>query len=513
MAYDYIIIGSGIAGLYTGILASRHGRVLLLTKGSLQECNTQFAQGGIAAPVGPADTPELHLHDTLVAGAGLCDEAAVRVLTAEAVDRIRDLIGMGVPFDTINGEIALGREGAHSIPRVLHAGGDATGANIEQTLSAQASQSDLEIREHHLLTGVVVEDGQTTGITAVAPDGERQAYEGRTVVLATGGAGNIFRLNTNPPVATGDGVAVAFRAGAEISDIEFVQFHPTALRLPGAPTFLISEAARGEGGILRGADGRRFAFDYHPMGELGPRDVVARAIVSEMHKTGAPSVYLDLSHLPAALITARFPNIYRFCLQYGLDITTQPIPVAPAAHYLIGGVKTDLWGETSIPGLFACGEVACTGVHGANRLASNSLLEGLVFGKRIVDRSRLATRETLHSPGARMLREAPVGTDVTALSVESLQGLMWDRVGIIRTKESLEVARSVLATWSRARSAGDQSQGRSRQELELDNMLLVARLMAEAALLREESRGAHYRADFPYPVDSWLRHIVFRHRV
>jgi L-aspartate oxidase len=502
--YDYIIVGSGIAGLFTALLAQQHGKVMLLTKGTLEECNTQFAQGGIAAPVGPLDDPELHLQDTLVAGAGLCDVEMVRVLTSEAVDRIRDLIAYGVPFDTIDGEISLGREGAHSIPRVLHAGGDATGANIENTLSHQARSSGIDILEHCLLTEVVVDDGIAVGVRVSDITGGVVEYQASHVILATGGAGNLFRSNTNPSVATGDGVAVAFRAGAEIIDIEFFQFHPTALSLPGAPSFLISEAARGEGGILRDINGRRFAFDYHPQGELGPRDVVARAILSEMQRDNTEYVYLDLTHLPSALVTARFPSIYQFCLSYGLDITRQQIPVAPAAHYMIGGIRTGLWGETNITGLYACGEAACTGVHGANRLASNSLLEGLVFGCRIVERTLRPPVALPASAGAVLLPEREPGPGAPAASLAALQALMWDEVGMIRSRESLEWALGTLASWPLRINAGDRS------HLEMCNMTVVGRLMAEAALLREESRGAHFRSDYAHSADQWKRHIIFR---
>ncbi|MDP2953642.1 MAG: FAD-binding protein, partial [Chloroflexota bacterium] len=333
------------------------------------------AQGGIAAAVGRGDSPELHYRDTIAAGAGLCDSEAVRILTQEAPDRITDLIKFGVPFDTLNGEIALAREAAHSVPRILHAGGDATGERIEVTLSNAVRRSGIKLLEHCLASDLLVKDGAVHGVRAFdSRYGVTEEFLGRCVILATGGAAQLFKYNTNPEIATGDGVALAYKAGAEIADMEFVQFHPTALRLPGVAPFLISEAVRGEGGILRNVENGAFMAEYCPQADLAPRDIVARSIVAEMRKTHADRVFLDITHLPPRTIPARFPQIYRFCLDHGLDITKTPVPVAPAAHYVMGGVKTNIWGETNIAGLFACGECACTGVHGANRLASNSLL-------------------------------------------------------------------------------------------------------------------------------------------
>jgi L-aspartate oxidase len=385
---DIIVIGSGIAGLYTSIEASRHFSVTIVNKSSLEECNTKYAQGGIAAAIGPFDSPNLHYDDTVKAGAGLVDPVAARILVEEAPDRITDLISLGVSFDTVDGEITLAREGAHTVPRVLHSGGDATGANIEQTLSSLVRKnSRISIFEDSLATEILVEDEKAIGIKMIdwktLSETELRA---KCIVLATGGSGMLYRHTTNPSVATGTGVAIAYLAGALVSDMEFFQFHPTALCMSGAPRFLISEAVRGEGGILRNVNGEAFAHNYHPDGELAARDIVSRAILSEMSKTRSDHVYLDVTHLPRKQIVTRFPSIYRFCIEHGLDITKEMIPVAPAAHYMIGGVKTNVWGETNIRGLYACGEVACTGVHGANRLASNSLMETLVFGKRIVKR-------------------------------------------------------------------------------------------------------------------------------
>jgi L-aspartate oxidase len=508
--YDYIIVGSGIAGLYTALLAQGQGSVLLLTKAGINECNTRHAQGGIAAAIGIGDSPELHYQDTIAAGAGLCDEEAVRILVDEGPDRITDLIDFGVHFDTVDGEVALTREAAHSVPRILHAGGDATGEHIEVTLSRLAMLAKIVIMEYCLVTQIIVDDGVVRGVKALdSRTGAMEEFRSRCVILATGGGGRLFNFTTNPDIATGDGIALAYSAGAKIIDMEFFQFHPTALRLPGVTPFLISEAVRGEGGILRDIEGRQFMSDYTPDGDLAPRDVVARGILAEMKKTGSDRVYLDVTHLPRRLVTARFPHIYRFCLVNGLDITKSPIPVAPAAHYMMGGVKTNAWGETNIAGLFATGETACTGVHGANRLASNSLLEVVVFTKRIMQRAKEGVTtppsdERKHfSLGERKGQKA--SGKLPPLSLLALQSLMWDRVGIVRSGEGLTEARSTLATWQQA---ADEPSDRSSYEL--SNLILAGRLMSEAALFREESRGAHFRSDFPQPLDAWLKHIVFR---
>jgi L-aspartate oxidase len=506
--YDYVIVGSGIAGLFAALLAQNHGSVLILTKGSIDECNTKHAQGGIAAPVGPDDSPELHLRDTIAAGAGLVDEEAARILTGEATERIADLVHFGVPFDSVEGHVALGREGAHSRARILHAGGDSTGEHIELSLSSLARMSAVTVREYCLVEELVTEGGAARGVRAIdARSGGRERFDARFVILATGGAGHLYKVTTNPDVATADGVALAYRAGAQIADMEFIQFHPTALRLPGVPTFLISEAVRGEGGVLRTIAGRAFMSDYHPQKDLAPRDVVARAIVEEMTRSGSDHVNLDVTHLPPERVSARFPQIYRFCLDHGVDITRQPIPVSPAAHYMMGGVRTNTWGETNLRGLYACGEVACTGVHGANRLASNSLLETVVFARRAVARTvegegpdPLPPADTLSLP-----EPPPASHTVPPLDRPSLQALMWEDVGIIRSKESLTRAREALA----ASQSGLPAPG-DRPSHELANLVLAGRLVTEAALIREESRGAHYRTDFPQPRDSWLRHIVFR---
>ena len=505
--YDYIIVGSGIAGLYTALLARGHGSVLVLTKAGIDDCNTRHAQGGIAAAIGVGDSPELHFKDTIAAGAGLCDEEAVRILVDEGPDRIADLVNFGVHFDTLDGEVALTREAAHSVPRILHSGGDATGEQIEVTLSRMARLAEVAIMEYSLVTEIIVDKGVARAVRALdLRTGRAQEFSSRAVILATGGGGKLFNFTTNTDIATADGVALAYNAGAEIVDMEFFQFHPTAARLPGVTPFLISEAVRGEGGILRNAEGRRFMLDYTPDAELAPRDVVARGIVAEMKKTGSDHVFLDVTHLNPRKVTARFPHIYRFCYVNGMDITRVQIPVAPAAHYMMGGVKTNTWGETNIAGLFASGEVASTGVHGANRLASNSLLEVVVFAKRIVER----VKEKNETPTSAGRQDQPLphresSSGVLPLSLARLQNLMWDKVGIVRCGEDLEQAASVLASWQEK-----LAEPTDRPSYELANLVLSGRLMAEAALIREESRGAHYRSDFPEHSDAWLKHIVFR---
>lgn len=506
MRYDYIIAGSGIAGLYAALLAREHGSVLILTKGSIDESNTRYAQGGIAAAVGPDDSPDLHLRDTIEAGAGLVDEEAARILAFEAADRIRDLVRFGVPFDSVDGEVALGREGAHSRSRILHAGGDATGAQIELSLSSLARMSRIAIKEHCLVEDVLVEGGRATGVATLdSRTNSRETFESPALILATGGCGQLYRVSTNPAVATGDGVAVAYRAGAEVTDMEFFQFHPTALRLPGVPVFLISEAVRGEGALLRDAAGRRFMPEYDDRAELAPRDIVARAIHAELSRSGTDCVYLDITRLPADRVSARFPQIYRYCLDHGIDMTKEPIPVSPAAHYMMGGVRTNVWGETTLPGLYACGECACTGVHGANRLASNSLLETVVFAKRVIERTLAGEpNAAARTDVAVALPEVSVA-EAPALDRAALQELMWQQVGIVRDGEALARACATFSAWQAALPPPTD-----RPSHELTNLLLCGRLVAEAALLREESRGAHYRRDFPEPLDAWRRHIVFR---
>ena len=507
--YDYIIVGSGIAGLYTALLAKEQGSVLIITKGSIDDCNTKYAQGGIAAAIGKNDSPEAHFKDTIAVGEGLCDIEAVRILVNEAPARITDLVNFGVPFDTVNGEVALTREAAHSASRILHAGGDATGEHIEVTLSNRVRSSKIQVLEDCLATEILVEKGVVKGVKALdCRTGSIEEFDCRYLILATGGAGQLYKYSTNSDIATGDGIVLAFNAGAEIVDMEFFQFHPTALRLPGVTPFLISEAVRGEGGVLRNVDGHRFMPDYTPEADLAPRDVAARSIVYEMKKTGSDRVFIDVTHLPPYVITTRFPHIYRFCLDHGLDITKGVIPVAPAAHYMMGGIKTNSWGETNIAGLFAVGETACTGVHGANRLASNSLLEAVVFSRRIVDRTTKGTETPSPEPSQSQeahhrLSQRQVVESMPPPSRSALQELLWDKVGIIRDEASLTEAADVLATWQNC-----LPQPTDRPSHELNNMVITSRLVTEAALLRQESRGAHFRSDFPHSSPQWQRHIV-----
>ena len=508
---DLLIIGSGIAGLFVALQAHQRGaKVLVVTKSAIDEASTRYAQGGISAAIGPGDSPELHLRDTIEAGAGLVDAAAARVLVEEAAGRIADLGGYGVRFDEAEGEAALGKEGAHSARRVLRARGDQTGLEIELSLSSLVQREGITVLEHALAERLLVADGRAIGADVLcADDGARLRCEAETVVLATGGAGQVYRVTTNPQIATGDGVALAFRAGAEVQDMEFTQFHPTALRLAGQPSFLISEAVRGEGALLFDTAGRRFMADIDPAAELAPRNIVALAELAQMRATGSDHVLLDITHRDAAWLAARFPNIYRTCLAAGLDMARDRIPVSPAAHYTMGGVRTDTWGRTTLPGLYAVGEVTCTGVHGANRLASNSLLESVVFAHRLVtalfDRppAEVAAEPPELTAGAQTL--APARPGANPPSRGGLQALMWSEVGLEREGKRLAAAAEQLAAWEAALPPS-----RTREDHELASLLSCSRLTSEAALLREESRGAHYRRDFPQPRPEWRRHLVFR---
>ncbi|WP_442602078.1 L-aspartate oxidase [Paenibacillus sp. KN14-4R] len=520
---DVIVIGAGIAGLFTAIKASETYQVLMITKKSLLDSNTRYAQGGIAAVIADDDSPEYHLQDTLMAGAGLCSREAVDVLVHEGPDGVKDLIRMGTTFDEENGVLALTKEGAHSQRRILHANGDATGAEIVRALS-EKTKSDPNITlwdDHFVIDLLKNESGECYGALVQKPDGSRVVARGQATILCTGGAGQLYRYTTNPDIATGDGIAIAYRAGALIQDVEFIQFHPTSLCYPGAPRFLISEAVRGEGAILRNIRGERFMERYHPLLELAPRDIVARAIVSEMELTKSTYVYIDVTHEPEEMVKHRFPTIYEFCMRYGLDLASDWIPVAPAAHYMMGGVKTDLHGETAVPRLYACGEVSSTGVHGANRLASNSLSEAIVFGRRIIERIRtLKPLVTNGSPAASneaALEHASSLDHASASRKEvaqqavverrlKLQKVMLRYVGLLRTSQTLHKAIDEL---SRQLSFFDTCLTR-REEYEFANLLTCALLTAQAAIHREESRGGHYREDFPEPNNAqWQKHIVF----
>ena len=512
MAGDFrtIVIGSGISGLFVALEARRLGPVLVLTKGSIEDTNTRWAQGGIAAAVGPLDSIEQHLADTIEAGAGLVDLEAARILCEEAPGRIADLVRYGVAFDEVEGAVALGKEAAHGQNRVLHAGGDRTGAAIETALTQSTREAAITVLDHTLATRLLMQGGHVIGVEALDLDsGMPTEFEAATTVIATGGAGRMFAYTTNPEVATGDGVTLAFAAGAELMDLEFYQFHPTALRVEGAPPFLISEAVRGEGAVLRNANGESFMSRYHPLEDLAPRDVVARAILAEMRASGTGHVVLDCSPIQRTDLAVRFPGIFAYCIGVGIDMRTTPIPVAPAAHYMMGGIRTDTWGRTTLPGLYACGECACTGVHGANRLASNSLMETVVFGKRVVEHMQSGEGGSAPGTPAAITMNPADGPGVER---ERVQSLMWESCGIERDGQSL--AASIEALRSPAGSDTGPAAGGSRALRELEErrgMTTLAQLMMNAALRREESRGGHYRHDFPETDDArWKFHQVFR---
>ena len=506
---DFLVIGSGVAGLRAALDLSREGRVIMLTKGHPLQSASIFAQGGVAVALSEEDDVAIHLTDTVRAGHGLCRREAVRVLVEEGPDRIQELIRWGAKFDKAGGKFAFAREAAHSRSRILRARGDATGNEMVRVLMAQAHrQKRIHRMDFHFTVDLVVEDGRCCGAVVLDEhSGEQFILPAKAVVLSTGGAGQIYARTTNPPNATGDGMAMAFRAGALLQDMEFVQFHPTALFLPSSPPFLLSEAMRGEGGQLRNHKGEAFMQRYHPLGAMAPRDIVARAIWAEMAATKSRHVYLDVTHLGADFVKRRFPTIYSTCLRYDIDITEEWIPVSPSAHYMMGGVWTDLNGATTLPGLFAAGEVACSGVHGANRLASNSLLEGLVFGMRAgVAAVAWAARQALPDLSGQVaaLRHAlKHRLDDTEKMRNSLRRTMWGQVGIIRSRESLVRATAQLSRWEHMISKSFAG----RADLEVKNMVQVAHCVAEAALWRENSVGAHFRSDIPESKrPGWKQH-------
>lgn len=488
---------------------SREGRVIMLTKGHPLQSNSIYAQGGVAVALSEEDDVAIHLTDTVKAGHGLCRREAVRVLVEEGPDRIQELIRWGAKFDKAGGKFAFAREAAHSRSRILRARGDATGNEMVRVLMAQASrQKRIHRLDYHFTVDLVVEEGRCCGAVVLDENsGEQFILPAKAVVLSTGGAGQIYARTTNPPNATGDGMAMAFRAGAQLQDMEFVQFHPTALFLPSSPPFLLSEAMRGEGGQLRNSKGELFMHRYHPLGALAPRDIVARAIWAEMAATRARHVYLDVTHLGADFVKRRFPTIYATCLRYDIDITEEWVPVSPSAHYMMGGVWTDINGATTLPGLFAAGEVACSGVHGANRLASNSLLEGLVFGMRA---GVSAMWWASSHPVPDLTRQADVLRRCRFEQLEdaeklrsSLRRTMWGQVGVVRSRDSLIRATAQLSRWGHMVSKPFAT----RADLEAKNMVQVAYCVAEAALWRENSVGAHFRSDFPQAKrPGWKQH-------
>jgi L-aspartate oxidase len=522
MQHSVLVIGSGVAGLTHALKAAEFARVTLITKKEHTESNTNYAQGGIAAVMAADDSPELHVQDTLTAGAGLCHPEAVWQMVREGPDRVRDLIAWGAHFSTEQtpaGQppaLALGREGGHSRNRIIHAK-DLTGREVERTLvSAVQRHRNIRVHEHHSAVELLVggDEGRPVALGATVLDtksGRVAPVYADAVVLATGGAGQVYLHTTNPAIATGDGVAIAHRAGARIANMEFIQFHPTTLYHPEGRSFLISEAVRGEGGILKLRSGAEFMDAYHPLASLAPRDIVARAIDNELKRTGDDYVYLDVTHLDAAFIRERFPTIHDRCLELGLDITTQPIPIVPAAHYSCGGVLTDLEARTSLHRLYAVGEVACTGVHGANRLASNSLLEALVFADHAAaDLRDLFAREGANErlsevgcladdPGR---QHAEVSPEFTAQMRLLVQTLMWSHVGIVRSDRRLRQAQREVELLRGAVENLFSSSRVTADLLELRNMAQVAWLIIECALRRRESRGLHYNLDHPNRNDA-----------
>jgi L-aspartate oxidase len=515
---DYAVVGSGIAGLRAAIELSAAGSVLVLAKSNLSDSATAWAQGGIAVALSDEDEIGLHEQDTINAGDGLCRAEAVALLVEEGPKYIAQLIEWGTEFDRAGTKLAFTREAAHSRSRILHAHGDSTGREISRALLARAHTiPHLHLRAHAFTTELLMEGGRAAGVRFIdETDGSQHEVRAGVVLLATGGLGQIYRETTNPEVATGDGMAIAYEAGAVLSDMEFMQFHPTALAIKGAPRFLLSEALRGEGGVLRNIGLDRFMKHYNEAQELAPRDIVARAIVTEMHRTNSTHVYLDMTKKTEEFLKKRFPRIYETCAGYGLDLATDMAPVCPAAHYMMGGVKTDLWGRTSLPGLYAAGETAATGVHGANRLASNSLLEGLVFGARAGQAMKKDAPAGKRQPGALPGSPAPLpgnsGNSSTAQKeagknagkpspacamLEKIRDVMWREVGIMRSGKELTDAIKNLQAIELPKP---EKPGRSAHELR--NLHSLALLMAQSALAREESRGSHYRSDFAYRNDE-----------
>ena len=505
---DFIVIGSGVAGLRASIeLAQSGANVTVLTKDKASESNTEYAQGGVAVVLSEDDNAELHEGDTLVAGAGLCDPKAVETLVTDGTKYVKQLIDWGTEFDREGGKLVMGQEAAHSRRRILHAHGDSTGAEFVRSLIARAgSEKKINLTPFANTESLIVSGGRCVGVRFLDPvlRAPREIYA-KAVIMCTGGAGQLYLHTTNPPVATGDGMAMAYVAGAEMADMEFIQFHPTALNLEKAPRFLLSEAMRGEGGLLKNKYGERFMPRYDERAELAPRDIVSRSIVAEMRRTGTRSVYLDMTALDEDFLENRFPKIYETCKHYGLNIASDMLPVSPASHYCMGGIRTDLWGRSTVPGLYAAGEVTCTGVHGANRLASNSLLEGLVFGARAGEAAAKDSIRLRDESGKSQVDDQKLSALNSPLSTavkKRIKRVMWERVGILRDRDSL---RRALKEFDQI-AAGNLSTS-SR------NFVTLATLVATAALWREESRGGHFRTDFPELHDDWRVHSVQRQNV
>jgi L-aspartate oxidase len=508
---DVLVIGGGIAGLRAAMAVDPRLSILVITKDTMEQSNSAYAQGGIASVFDPEDNFASHADDTIVAGANLCDRDVVEMVVSEAPDHIRQLMEWGTKFDREEGELALGREGGHSHRRIVHALGDATGYEVMRAMIERVkTQQDAQLWPNTFTIDLLTHDGRCRGALVWHAEHGRTFVWAKQTILCTGGAGQIYRETTNPEVATGDGYAIAYRAGAELRDMEFMQFHPTVLYIAGGSRSLITEAMRGEGARLVDATGRRFMPDYDERVELAPRDIVSRAIVAQMEKTRAPSVFLDLSHLDADRVRKRFPGIARTCAEFGIDIATDPIPVRPGAHYMIGGVTVDHDGRTTLSGLWAAGEVTSSGLHGANRLASNSLLEGLVYGARAgAGASALAMDET-DSFRAIPLENPPVEPHTEPLDLadirNSLRSLMWRAAGVRRDAARLKDAAQTIRRWC---GYALSRQFNDPEGWELQNMLTVASLIVDAALAREESRGVHLRTDFPEPNDAhWRRHLT-----
>lgn len=500
---DFIVIGSGVAGLRAAIeIASNGANVTVLTKDKASESNTEYAQGGVAVVLAEDDEAELHEDDTLVAGAGLCDEDAVETLVAEGTKYIRQLIDWGTDFDREGGKLVFTQEAAHSRRRIIHANGDSTGKEIVRALIARAGQErSIDLLPFANTESLIVEGERCVGVRFLDPILRApREIRAKAVIMCTGGAGQLFQHTTNPPVATGDGMAMGYFAGAEMADMEFIQFHPTALSLENAPRFLLSEAMRGEGGVLRNKPGDRFMPRYDERAELAPRDIVSRSIVAEMRRTGSRNVYLDMTALNADFLKRRFPKIYETCEYFGLDIAKDMLPVSPASHYCMGGIRTDLWGRSTVEGLYAAGEVSCTGVHGANRLASNSLLEGLVFGARggkaaITDCAGFVVQRS--KPAADMPDITTPETSIATAVKKRVKRVMWERVGILRDRTSLERALTEFRQIEESRLSTSSR-----------NFVTLATLVTQAALWREESRGGHFRTDFPDTRNEWQLHSI-----